>query len=235
MIKSDNTIDLISALLEVQKELKPVLKNAENPYFKMKYADLASIVEASRAILVKNGLVITQTIDFEGDINYLCTTLWHTSGQFISSRLRLKPVKDDPQSTGSAITYAKRYSLSSMIGLITEEDDDAEGAMGRQNESLIPKEIMDAKAQAKQELNDAIDTAQKTFPGSTVVSEKVDSEKKFAGFHGSIMECKDLKQLSEWWTSFNSIAYTQLTEEHYKMLVELKEFLKKKFTAVKGE
>jgi len=136
MKKSESIVELAKALNKFQKELRPAKKTSENPFFKSTYADLAAIWEAIREPLTKHGLAIVQTMDYsEAGTPLIETVLCHTSGEWIGGALPVKPVKDDPQSLGSAITYARRYSLSAMLGLVTEEDDDGEKAMGREEKS----------------------------------------------------------------------------------------------------
>jgi hypothetical protein len=133
MEKSESIKELATALNKAQATLQVAKKGSENPFFHSKYADLLSIWDACREALTTNGLSITQIADTgaEGKA-VLETVLMHTSGEWIKGRLPLLPVKADPQAQGSAITYARRYSLSAIIGLCTEEDDDAEGAMNRE-------------------------------------------------------------------------------------------------------
>ncbi|HUV46311.1 MAG TPA: ERF family protein [Dehalococcoidia bacterium] len=132
MDKSDSIKELATALNKVQANLQAAKKGNENPYFHSKYADLLSIWEACREVLTTNGLSVVQVgaLDEQGNA-YLETMLLHSSGEWIMGKLPLRTTKADPQSQGSAITYARRYSLSSIIGLCTEEDDDAEAAMER--------------------------------------------------------------------------------------------------------
>ncbi|MDP2362296.1 MAG: ERF family protein, partial [Ignavibacteria bacterium] len=108
-------------------------KDSANPFFKSVYADLASVWEACRQALSTNGLCVIQTTDNDNGSVIVITTLIHSSGQWIRGKLRIKPVKDDPQGIGSAITYARRYALAAIVGVAPDEgeDDDGEGAMGR--------------------------------------------------------------------------------------------------------
>jgi hypothetical protein len=109
--------------------MKHAVKDADNPFFRSKYADLQSVVEATRPSLAENGLSVVQIT--EG--NVLWTMLLHTSGEWIKGSIELKPmrqVKDtgwvesnDPQSYGSCITYARRYAMAAITGCATEDDD----------------------------------------------------------------------------------------------------------------
>lgn len=123
---------LLAALFEAKKEIKPALKSAENPFYKSKYADLKEIDHAVKSALENNGLLLIQTTWVgEGNLPILKTYLYHVeSGQSISSEYPVTYSKPDPQSIGSGLTYARRYQLACICGVITE-DDDAEAAMAR--------------------------------------------------------------------------------------------------------
>jgi|ERR1700722_6145 len=129
-MKSDEVKDLFSALIKVQGKLENVLKDKKNSYFKSTYADLGSVWDCCREPLSSNGLCIIQTVEGTKDNMFLVTLLCHVSGQWIKSKLPLILSKSDPQGVGSAITYARRYALSAMVG-ICQEDDDGEKAMQR--------------------------------------------------------------------------------------------------------
>lgn len=133
MTRQSDTIGAIAAALaKAQAEMKTAKKNQDNPYFKSVYADLASCYEACREPLTKNGIAIFQGIEDSSDSDsiILNTMLIHSSGEWLSSSLRMPLLKKDPQAVGSVITYARRYGLSAAIGLASE-DDDAESAMAR--------------------------------------------------------------------------------------------------------
>ena len=129
--RSDDLKDLFAALAKAQADMRTAGLSSENPYFKSKYADLAEVVRASRPSLTKNGLAIIQQIMPNPDgQNILHTILGHASGQYIESRMRILPAKNDIQSLGSYITYLRRYSYAAIVGLVaSNEDDDGEVAM----------------------------------------------------------------------------------------------------------
>jgi len=129
MEKSESIAELAKALALVQGQIKGAVKTSENPFFKAKYADLSSVWEACRKPLSANNLAVVQTTDFiDGYPGVIIETmLLHSSGEWIKGRLGICPAKTDPQSMGSAITYARRYALAAIVG-IAPEDDDAEGA-----------------------------------------------------------------------------------------------------------
>ncbi len=118
------------ALVSAIGELQNVAKTASNPYFKSKYAPLDAIVDATRPVLLKHGLAISQTpLYMEGSAG-VETTILHTAGHSTTTTLLL-PLKDQsPQGVGGAITYARRYALAAVLGLATEEDDDGNVSSG---------------------------------------------------------------------------------------------------------
>lgn len=130
MERSEQIGELAKALCEAQAEIKPAIKDSNNPFFKSKYADLAAVMDVCRGPLTKHGLAISQHPGSDGEYLEVETVLIHQSGQWIASKLRLKPVDTKPQSVGSAITYARRYSLSAVLGIASEEDDDGNKASG---------------------------------------------------------------------------------------------------------
>lgn len=128
--QSAEIADLATALAKAQGEMVGARKDAANPFFKSKYADLESVWTACRAALTSNGLSVAQPVSSD-DIGVIVTTqLMHVSGQWMRSSLRLVPVKSDPQGIGSAISYGRRYTLAAMVG-VYQSDDDGEEAAGR--------------------------------------------------------------------------------------------------------
>jgi hypothetical protein len=133
MEKSEEINELAKALNKVQAILQPAAADSENPYFKSMYAGLLSVWNAARPALAANGLSIAQVaslIPVSPGGNQVCleTILMHESGQWLKGCLPLQSLKQDPQAQGSALTYARRYSLSAILGLCTEEDDDGNKA-----------------------------------------------------------------------------------------------------------
>jgi len=125
-MKSESISELAKALSGFQGKMTAVKKDATNPFYKSKYATLDTIWETIRKPLSDNGLSVAQTMGIIPDSkSVLETTLYHTSGEWISGTQLVNPVKDDPQSLGSAISYARRYSLSAILGIVADEDDDA--------------------------------------------------------------------------------------------------------------
>jgi len=104
--------------------MKGAIKDTANPYFKSKYADLASVWEACREPLSKNNIAVIQPLhQSEKEEILLETVLMHSSGQWVSSMIQIPVTKADAQGYGSALTYARRYGLSAMVGVAPEDDD----------------------------------------------------------------------------------------------------------------
>ena len=131
--ESQSLDKLYAALSKAQLEMLPAKTGSSNPFFKSKYADLASIVKASRKALGINGLAVIQRIIRNGSAGMtLMTRLCHASGQWIESSMTVNPPKQDIQSLGSYLTYLRRYTYSAIVGVVaSEEDDDGEAATGR--------------------------------------------------------------------------------------------------------
>lgn len=133
MNRSEDIKELVGALSKAQGVMVPAKFNKNNPHYKSKYADFTSCMDACRKPLSDNGLSILQFCDTTPDNKLkLVTMLAHTSGQWISSYLPLNDLKTC-QSLGSEITYMKRYGLSAMLGIVSDqdegEDDDGEGTI----------------------------------------------------------------------------------------------------------
>jgi len=117
------------ALAKAQAEMEGAAKDATNPHFRSKYADLASIRDACRP-LAKFGIAFLQPTRAEGPHVTVTTLLLHSSGEWIAEDLTLTAGQNTPQAVGSAITYGRRYGLAAMVG-IAPEDDDGEAAEPR--------------------------------------------------------------------------------------------------------
>lgn len=139
-MQSEQINELATALSKAQSEIKPALKDSDNPFFKSKYADLASVQSACMPFLTKNGLSVLQAINYVNGETTLETTLLHSSGQWIKSIAPVKPVKNDPQGLGSALTYMRRYSLAALVG-VSQEDDDGNGASNNEGTKQTKKQI----------------------------------------------------------------------------------------------
>lgn len=163
---SQETTKLAKALIAVQRELSPAMKDSKNPFVNSHYASLNSVMQACREALLQNGIWLTQLpvpapVELGAGYIGLVTKLTHAeSGQWQSSFIVAPLPKNDPQGMGSALTYCRRYALTAMLGIVTE-DDDAEGARAdtrqttktRKTETLKPKtQGMDNAKSVKDEM-----------------------------------------------------------------------------------
>jgi hypothetical protein len=123
MDRSDSIKNLAVALNKAQSEMGGAHKGADNPFFKTKYADLSSVVQAVKSPFSNNGLSYTQfPIESNGRIG-VETILMHESGEYISNEFTVNLTKQDAQGAGSAITYCRRYALQAIAGIPSEDDD----------------------------------------------------------------------------------------------------------------
>lgn len=132
--QSEQINELAEALAKVQAVLEPADKNSTNTVaggVQRKYSDLTAVYTAIRAVLPEHGLSVVQTMMPNNDDKaHVRTTLLHKSGQWIAGEIILPCDRQKGvQGIGSAITYARRYSLSAIVGVVSEEDDDGAGAM----------------------------------------------------------------------------------------------------------
>lgn len=180
--KSENIGDLAAALAAAQGEILNAKKDSKNPFIGNKYASLTAIWDAIRAPLSKHGLAVVQTTDLVDGQLYVYTTVMHSSGQWVTSRLPVHAAKqekgvgwvradNDLQALGSALTYAQRYGLRAMIG-IPAEDDDGEAAVGRgkaggkaehgETREVVPDEPVELPAAS---LDEILGAAKKQWSG----------------------------------------------------------------------
>tara|TARA_R110000772_G_scaffold186279_1_gene297501 strand:- start:2019 stop:2546 length:528 start_codon:yes stop_codon:yes gene_type:complete len=123
MEKSDSIKNIAIAMCKAQGEMGSAIKGEENSFFKKKYADLGAVVEAVKEPFATNGLSYVQfPIESAGRIG-IETILMHESGEWISNSFTVQLSKQDAQGAGSAITYCRRYSLQSIAGIPSEDDD----------------------------------------------------------------------------------------------------------------
>lgn len=115
--------ELANSLSIAQGQIDDASKDTKNPFFKSKYADLAAVRAVIRKPLSDNGLSIVQ-LPSSSDLGIsVRTMLMHKSGQYISEVLEIPVGKKDAQSYGSAISYARRYALMSILNIAAEDDD----------------------------------------------------------------------------------------------------------------
>ena len=133
---SESTKNIFKALSDFKKDFKQPLKDADNPFFKSKYVPLENVVQSIDNEAPKHGLGYFQsTVTGEGGTAGVITVITHSTGEYIEfDPLYLKADKATAQGMGSAITYARRYSLSSAFGIASDVDDDGNEASGKSND-----------------------------------------------------------------------------------------------------
>lgn len=196
--KSESIKELAAALAKTQSKIFGAAKSETNPFFKSNYADLASVWEAIRQPMTDNGISVSQLTDTENEHTYVTTILMHSSGEWLASTLRVANQKNDAQSIGSAITYARRYSLASML-CVPQIDDDGEATMHREDPKPSKKDANELlrTIEKKANANKPIVTPQNVV--STIVAAV---EKKPAGSDyaqkaiAKIAECKTQTELN---------------------------------------
>lgn len=127
--QSEHISEIAKALLNVQKSLPIATKDAVNPFVKNRYASLNSIMEACHRPLLENGIVVVQApvpVAEPGSLGLMTRLIHAESGQWLSSVAVIPLAKADPQGMGAAITYARRYALSAMLGIVTGDDGDCD-------------------------------------------------------------------------------------------------------------
>ncbi len=142
-IMSEQVNELFSALSKAQGQISHASKDKLNPHFKSRYADLASVWDACREPLSSNGLSVIQIIQPAENGVLLVTTMGHASGQWIRGIMPVAIDKPGPQAFGSALTYARRYALSSIVGVAPDDDDDGERAQNTYKNSTPTKKQPD--------------------------------------------------------------------------------------------
>ncbi len=136
--KSEQINELATALAKAQGAMEAASKDTANPFFKSKYADLASIMEAVRKPFADNGLSYVQSPSYDKSTGEVTVDmiLMHSSGQFIVGAVSLPVSKADAQGVGSAITYGRRYILAAMCGVVAD-DDDGNAAVGNGQQKTV--------------------------------------------------------------------------------------------------
>lgn len=154
--QSESIAKLAAAMVAAHAEMENPTKDRANSHHKYKYATLEALLEVAKPVLAKHRLTVVQMPAGTGDVPTLVTAVVHESGEFIRSEMPLTLLKPEsvrgPQALGSAITYARRYALQSVLGVTAEDDDD--GGAG----SAPPKQQKPAQQQPQQERTAAAKT-----------------------------------------------------------------------------
>jgi len=141
-MKSDSINELAAALAKVQAIMPAAKMNATNPFLKNKYADLGSVIEAARAPLSTNNLSISQLVSGNDEAISVTTMLMHSSGQWLESTVSMavgvEKGKSAAQVAGSIITYMRRYSLASILGIYADEDSDGNAPENGKSKKQAP-------------------------------------------------------------------------------------------------
>ena len=167
--QSQDITKLAKALIQVQRELQPAIKDGTNPFTQNRYATFNCVMDTCREALLSNGIWLCQyPVQVEAGSMGLVTKLTHAeSGQWQASLAVVPLPKADPQGYGSCISYAKRYALTAMLGMVTE-DDDGEGAKMHQKSGESSRRPRNAPVTQKATQNNSTQAApMKTAPKST--------------------------------------------------------------------
>lgn len=147
--------NIAAAFVKAQAGFAPALKTSTNPHFKSKYADLAACVEAVIDSLNANGIGLIQRAHEDANGVTVETVFIHESGEQIDcGRLHVPAAKNDPQGYGSALTYARRYSLMAACGIAPEDDDGNAATKARQQQTKAERDAEAKRKQRGQELED---------------------------------------------------------------------------------
>lgn len=194
--------NIATALVNAKKSFDPAIKNSTNPHFRSKYADLAACIEAVDTALLENGVFLYQET-FEDSSGVTVETVFlHESGESIRcGKLHVPASKNDPQGYGSALSYARRYSLMSACG-IAPEDDDGQAANQPQRQQPPRQPAQPAKLNTKQveHIKSLIEEVSADLPALMQwVSEKAGYECKVigdapAGAYGHIVKALESKK-----------------------------------------
>ena len=155
MNKSESIVEISKAMAKFQAEVKQPFKDANNPFFKSKYVPLESVVESITSIAPKHGISFVQwaSNDENGRVG-VSTMIMHTSGEYIEfDPVYMNADKNTAQGAGALISYLKRYSLSAVFGITSDQDDDGNHASGNTNK---PKQQPKAKPEHIKNLKEKI-------------------------------------------------------------------------------
>lgn len=141
---SPSTAALDEAMAKAQASIQAAAKDKVNPHFRSKYADLASVWEACRDALTSNGVFVSQwPVHSEDGRLHMITRLAH-KGEWIKARFSIPVSKQDAQGYAASLTYCKRMGLSAAVGVVADDDDDGESAVGRSRQQAAPARMQEA-------------------------------------------------------------------------------------------
>jgi hypothetical protein len=184
--------EIAAALVKAQKAFGPALKTSTNPHFRSKYAALDACIEAVIDALNNNGIMLMQQTHLCEDGVIVETTFIHESGEMLSGgKLHVPAAKQDPQGYGSALTYAKRYSLQSACGIAPEDDDGNHATASvqqRQAPKPIPKEQQRTAPAAKPAAADPPPKKMEGKPGPWQISVTTEPDGDFKDWAAVVIE-----------------------------------------------
>lgn len=181
MNKSESITKINKALVEFHKKVKQPMKDAKNPFFKSKYVPLENVVEAIDEVAPSLGLSFTQwaSNDSNGRVG-VSTMLLHESGEYIEyDPVYMKADKETAQGAGALISYLKRYSLSAVFGITSDQDDDGNHASGVNNkpQQTLSKQKSQSVQKATKEQKEELTKAIELFIGVAVENGKSEEYK----------------------------------------------------------
>jgi hypothetical protein len=163
---------LFAALAAAQGEIENAAKNAANPHFKSRYADLAEVLNTVRPVFAKNGLSLLQSTGFDGSLVSVTTLVAHKDGGFVTSVASCVPAKSDAQGIGSATTYLRRYAVAAMAG-VAQEDDDGTAAAHDRKPAAVSEADQAKAADFRDALKDAKDETELQRIGADLAGAKL--------------------------------------------------------------
>ena len=189
---SEQICELAQALIKVQRQLQPATKDANNPFTKSRYATLNSVMDSCRDALLSNNIWLCQyPVPAEPGYLGLVTKLTHAeSGQWQSSLAVVPLPKADPQGEGISMTYMRRYALSAMLGIVTEEDTDGEFASDKPNRLQRQKSAVNAPQRGKTVQDDS-GQAKNISPASNRTSDGLSKLPHLDGISYQIVSAQD--------------------------------------------
>jgi hypothetical protein len=168
---------IAQAFVKAKREFAPALKTSVNPHFRSKYADLAACLEAVNDALLNNGIAVYQETSMCESGVIVETVFLHESGEsFKGGMLHVPASKQDPQGYGSALSYARRYSIMAACGIASEDDDGNAASRPKQDVEVALKGIKEAKD--IETLKSQFNAAYKMFKGDTSAFEKLNDAKE---------------------------------------------------------
>jgi hypothetical protein len=201
MKSSEGISALAKALATVQKTIKNPPKNGVNPHFNSKYVHLSDGLDAIRAALSAEGIAIIQGTELMEGFIFLNTRLIHSGGEWIESTYPVGSPNDRPQALGSAMTYARRYSIFGMVGVAGDDDDDGNAA-----EEAASQSPQKGRSRAAPRI---------ATPGFT----PEESEKVFNAMTAVLNMVSTREELVDWATD-NRDHKAKLTPEHNKKITD---------------